>query len=72
MTYSLFHLCNGNKTLVRAFEEFEAAKNHANSLFGDFVACEEDEDNAGSFDILTLNGEVLAIEPNWYGANDPR
>jgi len=29
MTYSLFHLCNGNKTLVRAFEEFEAAKNHA-------------------------------------------
>lgn len=64
MTYSLFHLCNGNKTLVRAFFGFEAAESHALSLFGGFLACEEDPDNAGCFDILTLNGEVLAIEPN--------
>ena len=63
MTYSLFHICNGNKTLVRAFANLDAAKGHANSLFGAFVACEEDEDNAGHFDLLTFNGEVLAIEP---------
>lgn len=64
MTYSLFHLRNGNKTLVRAFSDFKSAEHHARSLFGGFVACEEDEDNAGCFDILTFNGEVLAIEPN--------
>jgi hypothetical protein len=58
--YDLFHCTTGRKSSVLRFHTVEAAKDHARSMFGEFIACEPDGDN---LDIFTNRGEILAIEP---------
>lgn len=58
--YDLFHCTNGHKAAVLRFHTVEAAKAHAVSMFGEFIACDPDGDN---LDIFTVRGEILAIEP---------
>jgi hypothetical protein len=62
MSYDLFD-CNRpmTKVLVLRFATVEAAKVHAVSLYGAFIADETDE--AGNIDIFTERGVILAIEP---------
>lgn len=61
--YDLFHCTTGNKARVLRFKSYDAAKAHAVGMFGEFVAEQSDvESMYHAVDILTVRGEILAIE----------
>lgn len=48
------------KVQVLRFASVEAAKNHAASLYGEIVGCDEDGE---ILDLFTNRGFILSIEP---------
>lgn len=60
--FALYHSSEMRKVLVRKFDTYEGAYNHAESLFGKVSYIEEDPDHPGMFDAFMESGNIICIE----------